>query len=83
MTVAPGEARRFGQPWPAAFYLARYDAARRASGGGGVVSDAEDIQVLELALDDSLVRVESGEIVDAKLVLLLQCADRNAPGRPC
>ncbi|HZC13802.1 MAG TPA: NUDIX domain-containing protein [Thermoleophilaceae bacterium] len=66
-----------------AFYVGPYDAARRVSGGGGVVGEGEDIEVLELSLDDALARVESGEIVDAKTVLLLQWADRNAPGRPC
>jgi nudix-type nucleoside diphosphatase (YffH/AdpP family) len=66
-----------------AFYVAPYDAAQRVSGGGGVISEGEEIEVLELSLDDALARVESGEIVDAKTVLLLQWADRNAPGRPC
>jgi hypothetical protein len=82
MTVAPSDARRFGQTAPPAFYVARYDAARRAW-GGGVVSEGGDIEVLELALDVALTRVESGEVVDVKTVLLLQWADRNAPGRPC
>jgi nudix-type nucleoside diphosphatase (YffH/AdpP family) len=61
-----------------AFFAAPYSPHERVSDGGGLVSDGEDIEVLELALDEALAMVERGEIVDAKTIMLLQWADRRA-----
>lgn len=38
-------------------------------GTGGLVSEGEDIQVLELSLEEALDKVNSGEIVDAKTIV--------------
>jgi nudix-type nucleoside diphosphatase (YffH/AdpP family) len=54
------------------FFVAEYSHAQRVSKGGGV--EEEDIEVLELSFDDALGRVASGEIRDAKTIMLLQYA---------
>lgn len=51
-------------------FAATYSA--RAGKGGGLESEGEDIEVLELPLAEALAMVRSGEIVDAKTILLLQ-----------
>ena len=53
-------------------FVGRYSA--RASAGGGLQDEGEDIEVLELPLAEALAMVESGEIADAKTILLLQYA---------
>jgi nudix-type nucleoside diphosphatase (YffH/AdpP family) len=54
------------------FFVAEYSRAQRLSAGGGV--EEEDIEVLELSFDDALGRIASGEIRDAKTIMLLQYA---------
>jgi len=56
------------------FFAAPYRAQDRTGKGGGLDHEAEDIEVLELTLDDALAMIETGEIVDAKTILLLQYA---------
>jgi len=51
-------------------FTASYHA--RAGKGGGLQDEGEDIEVLELPLAEALAMVGSGEIVDAKTILLLQ-----------
>lgn len=53
------------------FYIAEYQAEDRASAGGGIEAEGEDIEVLEMTLDEALAAVESGLIVDAKTIMLL------------
>lgn len=53
------------------FYIAEYDEGNRASAGGGIEAEGEDIEVLELTLDAALAAVESGLIVDGKTIMLL------------
>lgn len=53
------------------FYIAEYDEEKRASAGGGIEAEGEDIEVLELTLDAALAAVESGLIVDGKTIMLL------------
>jgi nudix-type nucleoside diphosphatase (YffH/AdpP family) len=54
------------------FFVAEYSRAQRVSAGGGV--EEEDIEVMELSFDDALGRIASGEIRDAKTIMLLQYA---------
>jgi len=61
------------------FFTARYSADERISDGGGV--DEERIEVLELPFDRALEMVSSGEIRDAKTVILLQYAALNVFAR--
>ena len=42
--------------------------------GGGLADEGEDIEILRLPFADSLKMVETGEIADAKTVMLLQYA---------
>jgi len=54
------------------FFVGEYSDARRVNQGGGV--EEEDIEVLEMTFDAALKQVESGEIRDAKTIMLLQYA---------
>ncbi|HTV31970.1 MAG TPA: NUDIX domain-containing protein, partial [Methylocella sp.] len=57
------------------FFAAEYQAEDRNSQGGGLAEEEEDIEVLEPTLDEALAMIESGEIVDAKTILLLNYAE--------
>ena len=57
-----------------AFFTGSYRAGERVSQGGGVASEGEDIEVVEVTLAEAIAMVERGEIVDAKTVLLLRLA---------
>lgn len=59
------------------FFVAAYDAGMRVGDGGGVAEEGEEIEVLELTIDRALTMVETGEICDAKTILLLQYAALN------
>lgn len=53
------------------FYLAEYQPQDRTGAGGGIKSEGEDIDVLEIALKEALRYVETGKIVDGKTIMLL------------
>lgn len=53
-------------------FLAEYDADSKVSAGGGIEHEGEDIEVLELGIDQALGMIASGEIADAKTIMLLQ-----------
>ena len=53
-------------------FLAEYDAGSKVSAGGGLEHEGEDIEVLELGIDEALAMIETGEIADAKTIMLLQ-----------
>ena len=55
-----------------AFFTAHYSPADRISEGGGAKDEDEDIEVLELPLDEAVAMIRTGEIADAKTVMLLQ-----------
>ena len=57
-----------------AFFSGSYRAGEHVSQGGGVESEGEDIEILELTLTEALAMVDRGEIVDGKTVLLLRLA---------
>lgn len=56
------------------FFVGEYFGKDKVSDGGGVESDGEEIEVLEMTLDDALARVGRGEIMDGKTIMLLQYA---------
>lgn len=56
------------------FFTCRYSPADRISDGGGNPHEGEDIEVLEMPLSEAWAKVKSGEIIDAKTVLLIQHA---------
>lgn len=53
-------------------FVAEYGEADRAAAGGGLKSEGENIEVLELPLADAVAMLRRGEIVDMKTVVLLQ-----------
>jgi len=57
------------------FFIAEYSPAQRADSGGGV--EEEDIEVLEMPFTEALAKIASGEIKDAKTIVLLQYAALN------
>lgn len=56
------------------YFIASYTDDMKVSEGGGVPSEHEDIKVLEMPFDEAVSKVESGDIRDAKTVVLLQYA---------
>lgn len=56
------------------FFVAEYDDSMKASEGGGLIRDHELIEVLEVPFDRSLEMISTGEIRDAKTIMLLQYA---------
>lgn len=53
-------------------FIAEYDATTKISAGGGLIDEGEDIEVLELDIDAALSMIPTGEIADAKTIMLLQ-----------
>ena len=58
-----------------ACFLATYVPGQSLHAGGGLIEEGEDIEVFELALDDAMAMIASGEICDAKTILLLQALE--------
>ena len=63
------------------FYAAPYTPASRTDAGGGLIDDGEDIEALELPFEQALDMIETGEIADAKTIMLLQWAALRGPFR--
>ena len=59
------------------FFIAEYSAKDRIGAGGGLEAEGEDIEILEPTLDEAFAMIESGEIMDAKTIMLLQYAKLN------
>lgn len=55
-------------------FLGEYNDSMKVSEGGGLDSEQENIEVLEYTFDQAYAMIESGEILDAKTILLLQHA---------
>ncbi|SHM85775.1 NUDIX domain-containing protein [Flavobacterium saccharophilum] len=55
-------------------FTGEYNESMKVSEGGGLASEQENIQVLEYTFDEAYAMIESGEIVDAKTIILLQHA---------
>jgi nudix-type nucleoside diphosphatase (YffH/AdpP family) len=56
------------------FFAAEIDVHERAGKGGGLEEEGEDIEILELPLSEAYQMIGSGEIRDAKTIMLLQWA---------
>jgi nudix-type nucleoside diphosphatase (YffH/AdpP family) len=54
------------------FFVAEYSKAMKVTEGGGVAHEQENIEVLELNFENAFNMVATGEIKDAKTILLLQ-----------
>jgi len=59
------------------FFIAEYDDGMKFSEGGGLESENEDIDVLEIDFNKAIQMVKMGEIKDAKTIMLLQYAQIN------
>lgn len=54
------------------FFIAEYTDEDRSGTGGGLAEEGEDIQVLEWPFEKALAAIRSGEIQDAKTIMLIQ-----------
>ena len=59
------------------FFVAEYSSSMKVHEGGGIEHEQENIEVLELRFDDAMRMISSGEIKDAKTIMLLQYAKLN------
>jgi GDP-mannose pyrophosphatase NudK len=55
-------------------FVGEYDATMKVNDGGGLDAEQENIEVLEYTFDEAYAMIESGEITDAKTIMLLQHA---------
>ncbi|KRD06434.1 GDP-mannose pyrophosphatase [Flavobacterium sp. Root901] len=55
-------------------FVGEYDENMKVSEGGGLDAEQENIEVLEFTFDEAYAMIESGEITDAKTIMLLQHA---------
>lgn len=61
------------------FFIAPYSEEMKVSGGGGLSSEQENIDVLEVSFQEALNMVRTGEIQDGKTIMLLQHVALNPP----
>ncbi|MGB3144049.1 MAG: GDP-mannose pyrophosphatase NudK [Maribacter sp.] len=59
-------------------FVGEYDESMKVSEGGGAEDETENIEVIELDFKEAIKMIVSGEIKDAKTILLLQYAQLNA-----
>ncbi|MNK70258.1 GDP-mannose pyrophosphatase NudK [compost metagenome] len=55
-------------------FVGEYDENMKVSEGGGLDAEQENIEVLEFTFNEAYAMIESGEISDAKTIMLLQHA---------
>jgi len=53
------------------FFIAEYNSSMKIHEGGGIVHEQEDIEVIETGFEQALSMIETGEIKDAKTIMLL------------
>ncbi|WP_326983802.1 GDP-mannose pyrophosphatase NudK [Chryseobacterium sp. MYb264] len=54
------------------FFIAEYSNDMKIADGGGLEDEGENIEVLELSFEEALKMIDSGEIKDAKTIMLIQ-----------
>ena len=59
------------------FFAAEYTKDMKVNDGGGIAHEQENIEVLELDFDNAYNMIATGEIKDAKTIMLLQYAKIN------
>ena len=52
-------------------FIAEYTSTDRVGTGGGNVDEGEHIEVIEVPFDEALAMIDTGDIVDAKTIILL------------
>lgn len=60
------------------FFIAEYSKNMKVNEGGGAEGEEENIEVLELPFDQAYEMIATGEIKDAKTMMLLQYAKINS-----
>lgn len=58
-------------------FIGEYSASDKVSQGGGHHHEGEDIEVLEVMFDDAVSMIKTGQLVDAKAIMLIQYAQLN------
>ncbi|NOJ39300.1 NUDIX domain-containing protein [Bradyrhizobium australiense] len=61
------------------FFTCIYSPANKVSDGGGLKEEGEDVEVVETTLEQAAAMVLTGEIVDAKTVILVQHLSDRMP----
>ncbi len=61
------------------FFVGEYESDMKVSDGGGLEEEHEHIEVLEYSFYKAYQMIASGEITDAKTIMLLQYAKINLP----
>ena len=59
------------------YFIAEYSDEMKINEGGGLEHETEEIEVLELDFESALAMILTGEICDAKTIILLQYAKIN------
>jgi GDP-mannose pyrophosphatase NudK len=59
------------------FFIAEYTPSMKVHAGGGIEHEQEDIEVLEISFDKAYAMIATGEIRDAKTIMLLQYVKIN------
>ncbi|MEJ7830157.1 MAG: NUDIX domain-containing protein [Segetibacter sp.] len=59
------------------YFIAEYADNQKVAEGGGRQEEQEEIDVLEMPFEEAYLKIEKGEIKDAKTVILLQYAKVN------
>ena len=59
------------------FFAAACTDSMRTGTGGGLAEEEESIELIELPFSEALAKIRSGEIEDAKTIMLLQYAQLN------
>ncbi|MFQ3174926.1 MAG: nudix-type nucleoside diphosphatase (YffH/AdpP family) [Flavobacterium sp.] len=58
-------------------FVGKYDESMKVNEGGGLEQEQENIDVMEMPFDEAYSMIESGQIKDAKTIILLQHAKIN------
>lgn len=58
-------------------FIGEYDASMKVSEGGGLEEEQENIEVLEIPFEQAYNMIATGELKDAKTIMLLQYAKIN------
>ncbi len=59
------------------FYVAEFSAKQKVDDGGGLKEEQEEIEIIELPFIEAYNMIETGEVKDAKTIMLLQFAKIN------
>ncbi|MEO6637443.1 MAG: NUDIX domain-containing protein [Ginsengibacter sp.] len=54
------------------FFIAEYTDEMKVSDGGGLAHEHENIEVIEMPVTEAINMIDTGEIIDAKTIMLLQ-----------